>query len=165
MKLFALRIIRTSVLAAPLLAALTLDAQNPALWSNPGGDLNNTRSQPAETQINAANVGSLTSKWVFTTGGDVSATPAVSADAVYFPDWAGNLYAVRRDTGAQIWTHKISDYDNFPGSIARATPAIHGDDLIIGDLESGTVAHNGANVMAINRLTGALHWITKVDPQ
>jgi polyvinyl alcohol dehydrogenase (cytochrome) len=81
---------------------------------------------------------------------------------VYFPDWAGNLCAVRKDSGAQIWTHKISDYDNFAGAISRVSPAVHGDDPIIGDLESSKV-HNGANVMAINRHTGALRWITKVD--
>jgi hypothetical protein len=33
----------------------------------------------------------------FTTGGDVSATPTVSGDVVYFPDWAGNLFAVNKN--------------------------------------------------------------------
>ena len=33
-------------------------------------------------------------KWEFTTTGDVSATPAVDGDTVYFPDWGGQLYAV-----------------------------------------------------------------------
>jgi len=47
-------------------------------------------------------VGGLTQKWAFTTGGDVSATPAVDEQRVYFPDWAGNLYAVDRKTGRQV---------------------------------------------------------------
>jgi polyvinyl alcohol dehydrogenase (cytochrome) len=128
-----------------------------------GGDLHNTRSAPHERKIKPSNVATLAPMWTFTTGADVSATPTVMADAVYFPDWAGNLYAVARDTGKQIWVHKISDYNNFPGSIARVSPAIHGDDLIIGDIQSGTVAHNGASIMAINRTTGTLHWITKVS--
>jgi len=52
---------------------------------------------------------------VFTTGGDVSATPTVDGDAVYFPDWAGNLFAVKKDSGRLIWSHKISDYDGVDG--------------------------------------------------
>ncbi len=147
-----------------LVATLTLSSQ-PAeqSWTSAGQDLHNTRSQPHERAIGPANVASLTTKWTFTTGADVSATPTVAGDAVYFPDWSGNLYAVRKDTGVQIWVHKISDYDNYAGSIARVSPAISGNDLIIGDVQSGSVAHNGANVMAVNRQTGTLRWITKVD--
>src|ERR1017187_1313900 len=33
----------------------------------------------------------LTPKWIFTTGGDVSARASVVNGAVYFPDWGGNL--------------------------------------------------------------------------
>jgi len=42
-------------------------------------------SQPAEHSITPANVKELKPKWVFTTDGDVSATPTVDGDAVYFP--------------------------------------------------------------------------------
>ena len=128
-----------------------------------GGDLHNTRSQPAEHQVGRENVFSLTTKWVFTAGDDISATPTVAGDAVYVPDWAGNLFAIRKDTGQLIWSHKISDYDGFNGAYARVSPAIHGSDLIIGDIESGTEVHNGANLIAVDRSTGALRWITKID--
>ena len=109
------------------------------------------------------NVASLTTKWVFTTANDVSATPTVAGDAVYFPDWAGNLYAVKAGDGSLIWSRKISDYDNYPGAVSRVSPAVHGDDLILGDIESSGAAHTGANVMAVNRSTGELRWITRVD--
>jgi outer membrane protein assembly factor BamB len=33
------------------------------------------------------------------TTNDVSATPTVVGDAVYFPDWGGNLYAVNEESG------------------------------------------------------------------
>jgi polyvinyl alcohol dehydrogenase (cytochrome) len=52
---------------------------------------------------------------------------------------------------------------NVLGSIARVSPAVHDNDLIIGDSESSTLAHNGGSVMAINRQTGMLKWITRVD--
>jgi polyvinyl alcohol dehydrogenase (cytochrome) len=128
-----------------------------------GHDLNNTRSQPTENQITADNVHLLTAKWVFTTGGNVSATPTVFADAVYFPDWSGHLYAVRPDNGQLIWSHAISDYDGFAGAVSRDSPAVHGDDLIFGDLESSQALHNGANVIAVRRQSGELRWITQVE--
>lgn len=162
-KLAGICVFLVALIAAPALKKV-LQAQSAAKWPSAGGDLHNTRSQPNEHRLHGTSAPFLKTKWTFITGGDVSATPAVSDDAVYFPDWAGNLYAVRIDTGVLIWSHKISDYDNFTGAVARGTPAIHGDDLILGDLQSSSVAHNGANVMAINRHTGTLHWITQVDP-
>ena len=67
--------------------------------------------------LNWANV-----KWAFTTEGDASATPAVDSSKVYVPDWKGNLYAVDRSTGLQVWTTKISAATGLPGDKARATP-------------------------------------------
>ncbi len=132
-------------------------------WLVSGHDFANSRSQPAEVLIGPGNVHSLTVKWVFTAGGDLSATPTVSGDAVYFPDWAGNLFAVNKHTGQLIWSHKISDYDGFSGAFSRNSPAIHGNDLIIGDIETQVAPHDGANIIAVDRQTGTLHWITRVD--
>jgi polyvinyl alcohol dehydrogenase (cytochrome) len=105
----------------------------------------------------------LAAKWVFTTAADVSATPTVAGGAIYFPDWAGNLYSVKAVDGSMLWSRQISSYDDFPGAVARVSPAVHGQDIIIGDIESGSKTHNGANIMAISRATGSLRWITKVD--
>jgi polyvinyl alcohol dehydrogenase (cytochrome) len=132
-------------------------------WRMAGHDFGNSRSQPAERLIGPANVHSLTVKWVFSTGGDLSATPTVFGDAVFFPDWAGNLYAINKHTGQLIWSHKISDYDGFPAAISRNSPAIHRNDVIVGDIETRVALHNGANIIAADRTTGALHWITRVD--
>src|ERR1041385_5382609 len=130
-------------LVAAVTTAQIVGTQQPVQWTMAGADLRNTRSQPTEHQVGRENVFSLTTKWVFKTDGDISATPAVGANAVYVPDWAGNLFAVRKDTGQMIWSHKIADYDGFKGAIARVTPAIHGTDLIIGDIESESDVHNG----------------------
>ncbi len=134
-----------------------------AQWRVSGHDFANSRSQPAEVRIGPANVHSLTVKWVFTTGGDVSATPTVSGNTVFFPDWAGNLFAVNKKTGQLVWAHQISDYDGVSGAMSRTSPAIHGKDIILGDIEARFVLHNGASIMAVNRKTGALNWITRVD--
>jgi polyvinyl alcohol dehydrogenase (cytochrome) len=134
-----------------------------ARWPASGNDFTNSRSQPLEVRINPHNVGSLTLKWVFTTGADVSATPTVAADAVYFPDWAGNLFAVNKHTGQLIWSHQVSDYDGASGALVRGSPAVHGNELIVGDIPGRYVYHNDANVIAVDRKTGALRWITSVD--
>ncbi len=100
---------------------------------------------------------------MFETGGDVSATPTVAGNAVYFPDWGGNLFAVNKETGGLLWSHQISDYDGVAGAISRVSPAVDNDQLIIGDILSSKQVHDGANVMAIDRKTGALRWITHVE--
>jgi polyvinyl alcohol dehydrogenase (cytochrome) len=132
-------------------------------WKSAGQNLDNSRSQPHERIITAANVNKLVPAWVFTSGADVSATPTVADGAIYFPDWAGNLYAIKTSDGSMIWSHSIADYDRFPGAVARVSPAVHGQDIIIGDIESSNLPHNGANVMAVDRSTGSLRWITRVD--
>src|SRR6266481_6173099 len=159
----------TMVLTIILLSASPLRAQNHShesqsdQWRIAGQNLSNTWSQPAEHSISPANVSGLSPKWVFTTGGDVSATPTVAGDAVYFPDWGGNLFAVKKQSGDLIWSRKISDYDGVAGAISRVSPAVDGDQLIIGDILSPTQAHDGANVISVDRNRGTLQWITHVE--
>ena len=129
-------------------------------WSSAGGDRQNTRFAASETKISAANVGSLKQLWVFTTGGDVSATPAVEGGRVYVPDWAGNLFAVDRNTGKQVWSTTIRSYTGIPGDKARATPAISDGVLVIGN--QGPFGGGGA-VMGIDKNTGTLLWKTQVE--
>src|SRR2546425_6814109 len=150
-----------------LVAGLSAQSQSPesklGQWRIAGQDLANTWSQPPEHSISPANVKDLKPKWVFTTGGDVSATPTVDGDAVYFPDWGGNLFAVKKNSGQLIWSHKISEYDGVAGAISRVSPAVDGNQVIIGDILNSKEVHNGANVMAVDRQTGMLRWITQVE--
>jgi polyvinyl alcohol dehydrogenase (cytochrome) len=132
-----------------------------ATWVSAGHDLQNTRYQNTESKIGVGNVANLAVKWQFTTGGDVSATPAVDGSTVYFPDWAGNLYAIDQTTGNQVWSHKVSDYTGLAGDFARTTPAVFGNMLIFGD-QGGRVG-GGAWMMAVNKQTGNLAWKTQVE--
>src|SRR4029077_5233686 len=151
------------LLVSGLNAQSQSDLSRSGQWRIAGQNLNNTWGQAAEHSITPANVKGLTTKWVFTTGGDVSATPTVDGDAVYFPDWGGNLFAVDKNSGSLIWSHKISEYDGVDGAISRVSPAVAGDQVIIGDILSSNQVHNGANVIAIDRKTGSLRWITQVE--
>jgi polyvinyl alcohol dehydrogenase (cytochrome) len=151
------------LLVAGLNAQSQSDPSRSGQWQIAGQNLNNTWSQPAEHSISTTNVNELKPKWVFTTGGDVSATPTVDGNAVYFPDWGGSLFAVEKDSGRLIWSHKISDYDGVDGAISRVSPAVDGNQVIIGDILSGNKVHNGANVIAVDRESGTLRWMTHVD--
>ena len=155
------------LLLVSLTAGLSAQGQSPesqsGQWRIAGQNLGNTWSQPAEHLIGPNNVKGLSPKWIFTTGGDVSATPTVDGDAVYFPDWAGNLFAVKKDSGHLIWSHKISEYDGVDGAISRVSPAVDGNQVIIGDILNSKQVHKGANVISVDRETGTVQWITQVE--
>jgi len=129
-------------------------------WTSAGGDIQNTRHQNAESKIGVATVGGLTVKWAFTTGGDVSATPAVDGTKVYFPDWAGNLYAVDRKTGQMVWKVSIAAASGIPGDKARATPAVSGGKVFVGT--QGPFG-GGGRMLAFDKDTGALLWATQLE--
>ena len=158
-----------AALISILLLVVTLSARSRSpesesgQWRIAGQNLSNTWNQPAEHSINVGNVKGLNPKWVFTTGGDVSATPTVDGDAVYFPDWSGNLFAVKKESGQLIWSHKISEYDGVEGAISRVSPAVDGNQVIIGDILNSKQVHNGANVISVDRQTGTIQWMTQVD--
>jgi len=79
-----------------------------------------------------------------------------------FPIGAANLFAIDLATGAQLWSHQISEYDGYSNAVTRVSPALCNNSLIIGD--SIPTPHEGASVIAVSQQTGNLLWITKVDP-
>jgi polyvinyl alcohol dehydrogenase (cytochrome) len=126
-------------------------------WGMIGNDSTNTRNQPLEHDIKPENAGRLAPKWIATTAGDVSATPAVVDGAVYFGDFGGMLWKLDAATGHVIWSHLVADYTGIAGDIARTSPSVAGDTLIVGDLRHPIL-------LGINAKTGALRWITQVHP-
>ena len=139
------------------------DASAQTGWPSGGHDLQNSRHQPYST-LTARNVSGLLKKWEVTTAGDVTASPAIDGDYLYFPDSAGFLYKVHRKTGAVAWQRPVSDYTGIPGDFARATPAVSGDRLVLGS-QSGRIfsAPQPARVFAVDKHTGAALWSTQVD--
>lgn len=153
------------LISAIMFVSTAMAAGGGGSWLTSGQNLQNTRYQSSESKINVNNVSNLSVKWQFTTGGNVSATPAVDGTTVYFPDWAGNLYAVDENTGTLVWQHKISDYTGVPGDFARDTPAVVGNMLILGD-QGGYLtvpAPSGAKVFAVNKQNGNPIWVTQVE--
>lgn len=131
-------------------------------WTVAGQNLQNTRFQCDEHTLSPDNVGGLQVGWSVTTGGDVSATPSVDDDYVYFPDRAGNLFKVERASGHVVWQRQISEYTGIAGDYSRNTPAIAGNLLIVGN-QAGVQYGPGASVIAVNKHTGDKVWVTKVE--
>jgi polyvinyl alcohol dehydrogenase (cytochrome) len=125
-------------------------------WSMSGHDPANTRDQRFENDIGVGNVARLAPKWVATTAGDVSATPAVVGGSVFFPDWGGKLWSVDARTGAVNWSHSIAEYTGIAGSFSRTSPAVDGGLVYVGD-------QNGSHFMAVDERTGELAWTTRLE--
>lgn len=155
------RMTRTSgaiaiAMAGVLLGTATAGAVGGSDWNSAGGNLQNTRFQASEKTLSVDNADELGVKWILTTGGDVSATPAVVDDRVYVPDRAGNLFAVDKWTGQALWQVGIAAATGVAGDYARATPVIAGNKVIVG-------TQGGARVLAFDKDTGALVWATLLD--
>jgi polyvinyl alcohol dehydrogenase (cytochrome) len=140
-----------------------------ANWPMFGQNPQNTASQDGESKISAGNVGTLAVKWSAVTTGDVSARAAVVNGVVYFPDWGpplnpalpsvtgtSTLWALNADTGAVLWSRRLSDYALPANTHARTSPAVANGTLFIGTQE-------GAWLLAIDAATGALRWKTQLE--
>lgn len=157
----------SSAVAAALLGAGTAASAHPshpgtrAEWPRGGRDLANTRSNPFERRIDAGNVAGLTTKWTIATQGEVSATPAVTGGAVYFPDWAGYLTKADAQTGRVLWTRHVTEYTGVAGNISRTSPVVSHGVVYVGD-QGGSVGA-GARLLAVDADTGDLIWSRLVE--
>ncbi len=143
------------------LGSLAINPLMAADWPMFGQNVSNTAHNTTPFfGLSPENVVNLTPKWIFTAGGDVSARAAVVNGVVYFPDWAGNIWALTAANGTLLWSHQLSDYGLTAGTISRTSPTVVNGVLYIGTLflNSGTTGW----LLAINASTGALIW--KVQP-
>lgn len=128
------------------------DAYNDRDWPMFGQNIQNT----ANVSKGIKDVAKLKVKWTFTTGGDVSARAAVVDGVAYFPDWGGNLWAVKTRNGSMAWGRKFSDYGLPATTQSRTTPAVVDDVLYVGTQE-------GAWLLAIDARNGNLLWKTQLE--
>ena len=86
---------------------------------------------------------------------------AVVDGVAYFPDWKGNVYAVKTSNGTEVWSHQLTDYGLPPlpppaAYRSRTTPAVADGRVYIG-------TQPGAWLLAIDADTGALLWKKQVE--
>jgi polyvinyl alcohol dehydrogenase (cytochrome) len=128
-----------------------------------GQNIDDTHFQAAEHAISPATVAQLEPRWTLTTAGAISATPTVDDGGVYVPDYGGKLWAVAAGSGRVLWSRDISSYTGVASDQSRTSPAVYGDELILGDGWILSPNTSGARVFAVNRHTGAPLWSTLVD--
>ena len=137
MKRFARTAVACGLLLGAIPAALADNGEDrDDQWTMGGQSLDNWRNQD-KSKLSAEDVDKLTVKWTFTTGGDVTATPAVADGTVYFPDLAGDFYAVDSKTGALKWKSAVSDWTGIANDFSRNDPLIYRNMVILGD-QAGT---------------------------
>jgi polyvinyl alcohol dehydrogenase (cytochrome) len=161
-------------------------------WPMYGHDICNTRAAAFPGDAGLAGVvadAGITTKWMFTAAGDISATPAVVAGQVYFPDWGGMLHRVDAQTGQAVWSRAVADIlgadgDAGDAEVLDAAPPPQGGGsnalgisysassilaarvtpVVTGGLVIFGVANPGYPFMvAVDQDTGALKWLTRLD--
>lgn len=130
-------------------------------WTVAGHDISNTRDAAGERLLGPTTVSRLTPAWSVSAAGGLSVTPADDGATLYYPDLAGQFWAVAANTGQVRWSHSITDYTGTAGDVVRDSPAVHGNELVFGD--STFTAMAGARVLAVDKRTGAKLWQTVVD--
>jgi polyvinyl alcohol dehydrogenase (cytochrome) len=146
-------------------------------WPMFGQNVCNTASASG-AGINTDSVKNLAVKWTYDkaagAAGEVSATPAVVAGSVYFPDWGGMINRLDAATGKQTWSKSVGDLlaqSGNPGSlggfVSRDTPLVTQGMVIFGTVrDPPQVILNpgaGAYLIAMDQDTGAVKWVTQLD--
>jgi eukaryotic-like serine/threonine-protein kinase len=101
----------------------------------------------AETRLSPATVLDLESAWTFTTGGLVTASPAVVRGVLYVPASDGRVYALNAKTGALIW-------QSIPIEAGYPSPAVVGGRVFVG------TGVDVCRLYALDAATGAVLWST-----
>jgi len=188
--LMTMRLALGLALAVAAAAAPPTRADGPnegSSWPMIGHDVRNTRSQPTESRLGPRNVSRLLPKWVLTTAGDVSATPAVVGNSDgdddrddedddrdgrggRAADGAGDrdgLAVYFPDWGGKLWKVEAET-----GRVlwSRSISEYNG---IPGSISRTSPSFSrgmifigdlNGNMMAVDAKSGNLIWITELDP-
>lgn len=125
-------------------------------WPMFGRTVQNLGDNPSEIILSKENVAQLTPKWTATVGGNVSARAAIVDGVAYFPDWAGNIWALDVQTGQPIWHLQLSSIGLPAGTFSRTSPAVQGNLVYIG-------TQQGAFLVALEKTSGFPRWFTQID--
>jgi polyvinyl alcohol dehydrogenase (cytochrome) len=97
--------------------------------------------------------------------GEVSGKTSESHDGIsYYTTWNGTVGAFWISTCTTLWSRKMENITGIPGDKSRTTPNIVDDEVGLSIVIGGGIGpHAGANVVRLDRYTGALIWLTNVD--
>jgi hypothetical protein len=127
------------------------------------GDLARTGNYPAQTGVTASNVATLNLHWTDGngTGTGSYAQPMVANNLIYWGDWNGVEHATDL-TGHDVWT--VPTGQNIDSACSPSVVGISGT-ATIGTMGNTSVDYfpgGDDNFYAVNALTGAILWKTKL---
>lgn len=142
-------------------------------WPSYGHDPSNTRYQPDEKLISAADVPLLSPAWTFSAGangaeGDITGTPIETRGCVYTATTEGWVFALNADTGEKVWKAKVPYGGGITGSVGVAGDRVY---AAVSRTQSADDCPTddpciGPYVVALDRRTGELAWATRsIDDQ
>lgn len=146
-------------------AATCAETEHPGgEWRSYGGDLANTRHQPAEETIGSANAGSLRQRWQFKStyqggSGVLHSTPVIADGCLYVGTSTGYVYALHADSGALAWQRQlpVGSSGLLGTGVVGSTPVADGKVFV-------NVSQAGAPyTAALDSRTGALLWQAQLD--
>ena len=140
-------------------ADLAKGLSDPSNWLLYGGDYNNHRHSPV-TDLNPDTVKNLEVAWAFPTGtlGQFEASPIIHDGIMYVSSSYNRLFALNPETGELYWR-----YDHvYPDDLRLCCGPVNRGVAIAGDLV--LMATLDAQLIAFNRLTGAIVWQTEIAP-
>jgi polyvinyl alcohol dehydrogenase (cytochrome) len=137
-------------------------------WPSYGHDLRQTRFQPRERVISAADAPLLTPEWSFSTTdaggeGDITGTPIVSRGCVYAATTEGWVFALNADDGEVVWKRELPYGGSVTGSVTAKGRRIF---VGISRLTQGEGCRKrdpciGPYVAALGRRRGGVKWATR----
>lgn len=134
-------------------------------WPMYGHDPGHSFAQgPACARIDASNVTTLAPKWSFATDTPVSASATVVNGIAYVGEFAGTLYAIDVETGAELWSFLVDDaHANYPAKIVSSVAV---DTMRVGDASIRVlVLGGGATLYVLDPLDGDLLARQDLDPR
>lgn len=150
-------------------------------WPSSGADTENSKYSEDMTSISRRNVGRLKRRWEYSVDGSVGSAVTATTDGntVFSTDFAGNVFALSRDTGAVIWKRSVKDIlgvsDEDVVIVSRTSPTLYnncrGQPCVIlgapGDRSAGGYNQWGGafyagpvKMFALDRYTGATIWVS-----
>ena len=127
-----------------------------------------TRPNAHEVLAVAVDTGKV--RWRFTANGRVDTPPAIHRGLCLFGSSSGSVYAVRADTGEQVWkmqaaltNERIVAYGQVESPWPVPGAVLIADDVAYFAAGRQPLADGGVLVFAVDPLTGKRHWVHRIN--
>ncbi|MDQ6664544.1 MAG: PQQ-binding-like beta-propeller repeat protein [Acidobacteriota bacterium] len=117
-------------------------------------DTTHSSFNASETQLNAANIGTLQPAWVAWVGAPIASGVTLENGVLYFGAWNGNFYALNASDGTPLWTQFLGKAPSPPDANCQQGIGITSQPALIG----GIVYAGGGDsaLYSLDKYTGSV---------